>query len=256
MVKNYPKVSEEYLKAVEKCKKKLRGFISFKHCALLISALRVWHSAGTFDMSSKSGGSFGTMRLKAEQEHIANNGIEIALAGVVVVEVSGGPEVPFHPGRQDKDEPPPEGRLPNSTKGCDHLRDVFIKQMGLSEQDIVVLSGGHTLGSRLCSDLRGRIWRGFRICDHIRKRSRLGHKDRSGYEGPWTANPLIFDNSYFIELLGGDKEGLLKLPSDKALVSDPVFRPLIEKYVADEDALFADYAVFHMKLSELGFAEA
>lgn len=23
------------------------------------------------------------------------------------------------------------------------------------------------------------------------------HKERSGYEGPWTANPLIFDNSYF-----------------------------------------------------------
>lgn len=23
------------------------------------------------------------------------------------------------------------------------------------------------------------------------------HKDRSGFDGPWTANPLIFDNSYF-----------------------------------------------------------
>ncbi|KAF9620286.1 hypothetical protein IFM89_011021 [Coptis chinensis] len=28
----------------------------------------------------------------------------------------------------------------------DHLRDVFVKQMGLSDQDIVVLSCGHTLG--------------------------------------------------------------------------------------------------------------
>ncbi|GKD67451.1 ascorbate peroxidase, partial [Tanacetum coccineum] len=36
----------------------------------------------------------------------------------------------------------------------------------------------------------------------------------------------------------------------------PVFRPLVEKYAADEDAFFADYAVSHMKLSELGFAEA
>ncbi|KAF9592830.1 hypothetical protein IFM89_017795 [Coptis chinensis] len=58
--------------------------------------------------------------------------------------------------------------------GCsDHLRDVFVKQMGLSDQDIIALSGGHTLGR----------------C----------HKDCSGFEGPWTVNPLIFDNSYFNE---------------------------------------------------------
>lgn len=34
------------------------------------------------------------------------------------------------------------------------------------------------------------------------------------------------------ELLSGDKEGLLQLPSDKALLSDPAFRPLVEKYAA------------------------
>lgn len=78
----------------------------------------------------------------------------------------------------------------------------------------------------------------------------------------------------------GEKEGLLQLPSDKALLSDPVFRPLVDKYavvcitnicleyvyslspstfcinyilhVQDEDAFFADYAVAHLKLSELG----
>ena len=34
------------------------------------------------------------------------------------------------------------------------------------------------------------------------------------------------------ELLSGEKEGLLQLPSDKALLSDPVFRPFVEKYAA------------------------
>ncbi|KAF9610349.1 hypothetical protein IFM89_022019 [Coptis chinensis] len=29
--------------------------------------------------------------------------------------------------------------------GSNHLRDVFVKQMGLSDQDIVTLSSGHTL---------------------------------------------------------------------------------------------------------------
>ena len=34
------------------------------------------------------------------------------------------------------------------------------------------------------------------------------------------------------ELLAGEKEGLLKLPTDKALLEDSVFRPLVEKYAA------------------------
>ena len=33
----------------------------------------------------------------------------------------------------------------NQCAGCDHLRQVFGTQMGLSDKDIVALSGGHTL---------------------------------------------------------------------------------------------------------------
>ncbi|KAL0409872.1 UNVERIFIED_CONTAM: L-ascorbate peroxidase 2, cytosolic [Sesamum latifolium] len=245
MVKKYPVVSEEYQEAVEKCKKKLRGFIAEKQCAPIVLRL-AWHSAGTYDWKTKTGGPFGTIRHPAELSHEANNGLDIAvrllepikqqfpilsyadfyqLAGVVAVEVTGGPEIPFHAGRQDKTDPPPEGRLPDAKKGSDHLREVF-GHMGLSDKDIVALSGGHTLGR----------------C----------HKERSGFEGPWTRNPLIFDNSYFKELLSGEKEGLIQLPTDKALLEDPVFRPLVEKYAADEDAFFHDYAEAHLKLSELG----
>ncbi|XVF46413.1 hypothetical protein PTKIN_Ptkin03bG0024600 [Pterospermum kingtungense] len=249
MTKCYPNVSGEYKKAVEKAKRKLRGLIAEKNCAPIMLRL-AWHSAGTFDVKTKTGGPFGTMKHPAELAHAANNGLDIAvrliepikeqfpilsyadfyqLAGVVAVEVTGGPEVPFHPGREDKPNPPPEGRLPDATQGTDHLRQVFTHQMGLSDQDIVALSGGHTLGR----------------C----------HRERSGFEGPWTFNPLIFDNSYFLELLTGEKEGLLQLPTDKVLLADPVFRPLVEKYAADEDAFFADYAESHLKLSELGFGE-
>ncbi|XP_039145066.1 L-ascorbate peroxidase 1, cytosolic-like [Dioscorea cayenensis subsp. rotundata] len=250
MVKAYPKVSEEYLKGIDKCKRRLRGLIAQKGCAPIMLRL-AWHSAGTYDVKTKTGGPFGTMRFRAEQGHICNNGIHIAvgllepikeefpnlsygdvyqLAGIVAVEITGGPDIPFHPGREDKNEPPLEGRLPDANKGCHHLRDVFVTHMGLNDQDIVALSGAHTLGR----------------C----------HQDRSGFEGPWTSNPLIFDNSYFKELLSGEKEGLIQLPTDKALLGDPAFRSLVEKYAADQDAFFADYAEAHLKLSELGFADS
>jgi L-ascorbate peroxidase len=68
-------------------------------------------------------------------------------------------------------------------------------------------------------------------------------------------NPLQFDNSYFKELLGGEREGLVQLPSDKALLDDPVTRELVELYAADQEKFFDDYAVSHVKLSELGFAD-
>lgn len=39
MAKSYPKVSDEYLKAVEKCKRKLRGLIAEKNCAPIMLRL-------------------------------------------------------------------------------------------------------------------------------------------------------------------------------------------------------------------------
>ncbi|XP_020552323.1 L-ascorbate peroxidase 1, cytosolic isoform X2 [Sesamum indicum] len=115
-------------------------------------------------MSSKTAGPFGTTRLKAEQGHTANNGIEIAvrllepikssspcflmltsISWLVLLLLKLLEDLKFHFTLEGRTEPPTEGRLPNATKGCDHLSDVFIKQMGLSKQDNVVLSGGHTL---------------------------------------------------------------------------------------------------------------
>ncbi|XP_021847263.2 L-ascorbate peroxidase, cytosolic-like [Spinacia oleracea] len=137
MGKSYPTVSEDYQKSIEKARRKLKGLIAQKQCAPLMLRL-VWHSAGTFDCTSKTGGPFGTMKHQAKLAHGADNGLDIVvrllepikekfpeisyadfyqLAGVVAVEVTRGPEVPFHPSREDKPGPPQEGRLPDATKG-------------------------------------------------------------------------------------------------------------------------------------------
>ncbi|KAK9065914.1 hypothetical protein SSX86_015316 [Deinandra increscens subsp. villosa] len=151
------------------------------------------------------------------------------MAGIVAVESTGGPEITFHPGRPDMDAPAVEGRLPLPNHGSGQLRNVFLDTMGLTDVDLVALSGGHTLGST--------------------------HKDRSGFDGPWTSNPMVFDNSYFKELIAGEKAGLVQLPSDKALLEDPALRPLVEKFAADQPAFFQAFAESFSKLSELGFAD-
>ncbi|KMT09584.1 hypothetical protein BVRB_6g130400 [Beta vulgaris subsp. vulgaris] len=242
-------VNAGYLKEIERARRDLRALISAKQCAPIMLRL-AWHDAGTYDAKTNSGGPNGSIRNEHELRHNANNGLKIAvdlceevkakhpqityadlyqLAGVVAVEVTGGPTINFVPGRVDSSVSPDEGRLPDANQGARHLRDIF-HRMGLSDKDIVALSGGHTLGK--------------------------AHKDRSGFEGPWTSNPLKFDNSYFVELLKGEQWGLLKLPTDKVLTQDPHFRPYVHLYAKDEDAFFKDYAESHKKLSELGLTRS
>lgn len=38
-----------------------------------------WHSAGTYDLKTKTGGPFGTIRLPQELADDANNGLDIAV---------------------------------------------------------------------------------------------------------------------------------------------------------------------------------
>ncbi|CAI0445298.1 unnamed protein product [Linum tenue] len=222
----FPVVDADYLKEIDKARRDLRALIAYKNCAPIMLRL-AWHDAGTYDKSTKTGGPNGSIRNDEELAHGANSGLKIALsfceevkakrpkityadlfqlAGVVAVEVTGGPTIDFVPGRKDSKVSPKEGRLPDAKQGIQgspHLKDVFYR-MGLSDKEIVALSGGHTLGR--------------------------AHPERSGFDGPWTKEPLKFDNSYFVELLKGETEGLLKLPTDNALLDDPAFRPFVELY--------------------------
>nr|AAY90125.2 ascorbate peroxidase [Rheum australe] len=241
-----PVVDADYLKEIDKARRDLRALISSRNCAPIMLRL-AWHDAGTYDAKTKTGGPNGSIRNDEEFSHGCNNGLKKAidwceevktkhqkityadlyqLAGVVAVEVTGGPTIDFVPGRKDSKVSTKEGRLPDAKQGPPHLRDIFYR-MGLTDKDIVALSGAHTLGR--------------------------AHPERSGFDGPWTKEPLKFDNSYFQLLLEEESEGLLKLPTDKALVEDPAFRPYVELYAKDEDAFLGDYAASHKKLSELGF---
>jgi len=216
----------------------------------------------------KTGGSNGaTMRYNSESSHGANAGLEHArnfldpikkkhpeishadlwvFASYVAIESMGGPHIEFEGGREDyvdEKKCPPDGRLPDASKGRQHIRDVFYR-MGFNDQETVALIGvGHSLGR----------------C----------HSKRSGYDGPWTANPLGFGNLFFIELF--DKEWvekkwngpkqfvdkptgkLMMLPTDLELRDDPEFKKWSQKYKDDPKTFEKDFATAYKKLTELGF---
>eukprot|EP00004_Rigifila_ramosa_P010746 TRINITY_DN2274_c0_g1_i2.p2 TRINITY_DN2274_c0_g1~~TRINITY_DN2274_c0_g1_i2.p2 ORF type:complete len:313 (-),score=84.79 TRINITY_DN2274_c0_g1_i2:74-985(-) len=225
-----------------------------------------WHASGTYSKEDKTGGSNGAnMRFAPESQHGANAGLGIArdllepikkkhpeisyadlwnLAAVEAISSMGGPEIPFRWGRvdyADASKSTPDGRLPDATKGADHIRAIFYR-MGFNDREITALIGAHTLGE----------------C----------HKDRSGFVGPWTRDPYGFGNQFFVELLNNKwriKKGsnpsqyedeatgeLMMLPSDMAFLSDPSFRQWVELYAKDEATFSRDFAAAFQKLQELG----
>ena len=125
-----------------------------------------WHAAGTWDPVTKTGGSNGsTMRFKAESSWGANAGLGTArsllekvkakhpgityadlwsLAGACAITQMGGPVIPWRPGRADLAESttPPDGRLPDATKGASHLRGDIFYRMGFNDQEIVRVGKG------------------------------------------------------------------------------------------------------------------
>lgn len=93
--------------------------------------------------------------------------------------------------------------------------------MGLSMQDLVALSGGHTLG---------------------------GSPDR-----PFTPDRYAFSNSYFQCLLQDENNPALDLlGTDRILVEDPELRLYVERYAADEQRFFDEFSQAYQKLVWLG----
>ena len=224
-----------------------------------------WHCSGTYDKETNTGGSNGaTMRFSPESTHGANAGLQNAreflepikqqfpwisygdlwtLGGVCALQEMQGPTIPWRPGRQDRDFSycTPDGRLPDGSKGQSHIRAIF-GRMGFNDREMVALSGGHALGR----------------C----------HAKHSGFDGPWTFSPTVMTNDYF-RLLMEEKWGwkswegpkqyedattksLMMLPTDVALVQDPIFKVWVEKYAKDGELFFRDFANVLVKLWELG----
>ncbi|KAA8525467.1 hypothetical protein F0562_007322 [Nyssa sinensis] len=203
----------------------------------------VFHDAGTFDMAENSGGMNGSIIYELDRPE--NKGLKkslkilekaksevdiiqpvswadiIAVAGAEAVSVCGGPKIPVQLGRVDSMVPDPEGKLPQESLDASGLKKCF-QGKGLSTQELVALSGAHTLGSK-----------GF-------------------------GNPVVFDNSYFKILLekpwlsSAGMSSMIGLPSDRALVEDDECTRWISKYADNQNLFFEDFKNGYIKLVNSG----
>ncbi|KAK3043729.1 hypothetical protein RJ639_001925 [Escallonia herrerae] len=217
----------------------------------------VFHDAGTFTTDDNSGGMNGSIvyeldrpengglkkSVKASSLYLlyscyfdliiakAKSGVDIiqpvswadmiAVAGAEAVSLCGGPQIPVRLGRIDSLVPDPEGKLPEETLDASALKQSF-RQKGFSTQELVALSGAHTLGNK-----------GF-------------------------GNPAAFDNSYFNILLerpwlsSAGMTSMIGLPSDRALVQDDDCLRWISKYANDQNLFFDDFKNAYIKLVNSG----
>lgn len=112
-----------------------------------------------------------------------------------------------------------------------HRNSLIVARMqsqaaGLTPEEFVALMGMHTLGFQ--------------------------GENKAGPLTRWTQNPYVFDNTYYKELLLGDKSRYFSSESDQRLVSQPELRHWVEAYAQDQDLFFINYAKAHVKASEKG----
>ena len=129
----------------------------------------------------------------------------------------------FRMGRKDAEE----SDLPQLTHGNDSTTMIDkVATLGFSRREFTTLMGSHTLG--------------------------FATMEVSGPQGRWTQNPHIFDNSYFKEVLLGDRSKYLRTKAEILLGTDPELRSYCEEFAQDQNLWFLEYAAAHVKMSELG----
>ncbi|CAI0455582.1 unnamed protein product [Linum tenue] len=147
------------------------------------------------------------------------------------------------------------GNLPLPSMSTSQMIDMFAGR-GFSAQEMVALSGAHTIGFSHCKEFTGQLYSngtgsgGYnpRFAQALQKACANYKKDPSISVFNDIMTPNKFDNLYYQNL----PKGLGLLASDHGLVSDGRTRPFVELYARDQNKFFQDFAKAMQKLSVYG----
>ncbi|XP_057449706.1 peroxidase 20 isoform X2 [Lotus japonicus] len=189
----------------------------------------------------------------------------LAMVARDAVELRGGPRWEVWLGRKDSLESSFSGAnlfIPAPNSSLETLINNF-KQQGLDIEDLVALSGSHTIGRARCTSFRQRIYEpkqeyhyGYdRYKRYTNFRRILGSicpvTGRDNKFAPLDfQTPKRFDNHYFINILEG--KGLLG--SDNVLISQDLDGKITEQvwaYASNEKLFFASFAKSMMKMGNI-----
>ncbi|KAF2312449.1 hypothetical protein GH714_034710 [Hevea brasiliensis] len=181
----------------------------------------------------------------------------LALAARDAVVLSGGPAWDVPKGRKDgRTSKASETRqLPAPTFNISQLQQSF-SQRGLSMDDLVALSGGHTLGFSHCSSFQNRI-RNFNATHDIDPtmnpsfaaslRSVCPKNNGKNAGSPMDPSSTTFDNTYFKLIL----QGKTLFSSDQALLTSTVTKDLVSKFASSKDTFSKAFVKSMIKMSSI-----
>ncbi|XP_068647835.1 peroxidase 16-like [Aristolochia californica] len=184
----------------------------------------------------------------------------LAMAARDVVSLTGGPFYPVELGRQDgrvSTRPSVRGRLPHANFNLNQLSAMFASN-GLTQTDMIALSGAHTIGFAHCDQFSKRIYN-FQRGRSVDPSLNPFYARQLQQMCPRNVDPRIainmdpttpntFDNAYFKNLQQG--KGLLT--SDQTLFTDPRSRATVNLFASNHRAFRQAFVAAMTKLGRVG----
>ncbi|XP_057957727.1 peroxidase 46 isoform X1 [Malania oleifera] len=187
----------------------------------------------------------------------------LALAARDAIELAGGPSLGIPTGRRDGRVSSALNVRPNmvdTSFTMDEMINLFSSK-GLSLDDLVTLSGAHTIGQAHCSAFSGRFRAdstgNLTLIDasldgtyaaELARRCSAGASTASVTVNNDPETSAVFDNQYYRNLLAS--RGLFQ--SDSVLFNDERTKSQVQDFANNQDSFFQSWGQSFLKLSSIG----